>query len=196
MDRLKHTYSAACHVRFFRSSWTRAGRERMLDYRFPTLPVALAFRMKHGAVSRVYSVAKVFFGDRTAWTDRRGATVHLPVYPPPSLVPTPASAFSVVSSVCACRATTRRICFSFAFLFRNLSVCLFTESIVNTIASCVKRVFQTGLLFRDFCDALLRLVYCSLRVALLAHKIHTVICKVYTLMHAYINVYSEHYGSV
>lgn len=40
---IERTYSAACLVRFFRSSWTTAGRERMLGCHFPTLPVALAF---------------------------------------------------------------------------------------------------------------------------------------------------------
>lgn len=47
---IERTYSAACPVQFFRSSWTRAGRERMLGCHFPTLPMALAFRVKHGAV--------------------------------------------------------------------------------------------------------------------------------------------------
>ena len=69
--RIQRTYSTACLVRFFRSSWTRAGRERMLGCHFPTLPVALALWMKHDAISCVYSEAKVFWG-RAAWTVRYG----------------------------------------------------------------------------------------------------------------------------
>lgn len=69
--RIQRTYSTACLVRFFRSSWTRAGRERMLGCHFPTLPVALALWMKHDAISRVYSETKVFWG-RAAWTVRYG----------------------------------------------------------------------------------------------------------------------------
>jgi len=77
---IERTYSAACPVRFFRSSWTTAGRERMLGCHFPTLPMALAFRVKHGAGPlRVYIAWRECFSGGPGRVDcqvRRDDTLH------------------------------------------------------------------------------------------------------------------------